>query len=517
MIKLCNFVTINYSFYKKVMKKYILYSLFISLSIAFFACEGAGNKDAVITGQVTDVSTGDPIADATVAITSPAEHTDFSKTDELGKYELDGININDVTDISITASATNFISKSRNLTVAPEDVQSNVNFELLSEDAEDDGGGEDGGEVSGKPAGAAAIILESISADAINIRQTGGNISSRFVFSVVDSAGRAIDTEGAVDVSFSILKGPGGGETVIPSKVRTNAEGKVVTSLFSGDSAGVVRVRAIVDRQDVGITVISDPILVAINGGFPSPDRFFVGSINTNLEGFGIISDNNAALEYPIVASVGDKFGNPVKVGTAVDFRTVGAAIIEGSALTDDFGSATVKLRPDGSRPTSHPDGAGYFNVIAKTVDENNNFVSRELRLLFTSSAASITINPTSVNIPSGGSQSFSYTVTDINGNPMAAGTNIGVSVATGIGATGDVGFTLGDFTQPGPGRTEFGFTVSDTDDESSDEVGTSITISVQSAATKSTTSLTIQGTRAKTGGWNFNSSSAKKKFIPRY
>lgn len=496
------------------MKNNLLFSLITILTVTIFACDGAKDKDAIITGQVSNLNTGDPIIGATVAINTPSELSDFTKTDSLGNYELNNLNVNDVIDVSITASATNFISKSRTLTLAPEDVQRNVDFELISENA-DDGGGNNGGQVSGKPAGAAAIILESISSESINIRQTGGNISSRFIFSVVDSAGRAIDTEGAVDVSFSILKGPGGGETVIPSKVRTNAVGQVVTSLFSGDSAGVVRVRAIVERTDVDVTVISDPILVAINGGFPSPDRFFVGSVNSNLEGYGIISDNNPALEYPIIASVGDKFGNPVKVGTAVDFRTIGAAVIEGSALTDEFGSASVKLRPDGSQPKTDPAGIGFFTVRAKTVDENNNFVSRDLKLLFTTSAANITINPTTVDIASGGSQSFVYSVTDLNGNPMSAGTKIAVSVATGLEASGDVGFTLGDFIEIGAGKTEFGFTVSDTDDESADEVGTSITITVSSASTKSTTSLTIQGTRAKAGGWNFNPTNSEQTFIP--
>ena len=203
-----------------------------------------------------------------------------------------------------------------------------------------------------------------------------------------------------------------------------------------------------------------------------------------------------------------------MKQGTAVDFRTEGAGIIEGSALTDAFGTAIVKLRPDGSRPTTDPLGTGFFTVKAKTVDENNDFVNQNLKLLFTTSQALISINPNSVNIPADGAQAFTYTVTDLNGNPMSAGSDISVSVATGLEASGDVGFSLGDFTSPGAGSTEFGFTVSDTDDENSDVIGTSITITVTSAGTGSTTSLTIQGTRAKTGGWNFDPKNSEHLFI---
>lgn len=499
------------------MKKYHLLSLLLLfLFVTINSCDtDNADDDVIITGQVSDSDSGDPILGATVEIQSPVELSDFVKTDSIGNYQFTGISIDEVTDITLTASSANFGDASQTLRVAPSDVLNNIDFELTPNDSQgpDDPGGD---EVSGDPEGAAAIILERISAESINIRQTGGQVSSTFTFVVQDSAGRAINTEGAVNVEFSILKGPGGGETVIPSSVTTNAAGQAVTSLFSGDSAGVVRVRALIDRSDVGLTIVSEPILVAINGGFPAPDRFFIASSNTNIEGFGLISGNNSSLEYDIVASVGDKFGNPVKRGTAVDFRTLGAGIIEGSALTNEFGTATVKLRPDGSRPTSDPQGTGFFTVKAKTVDENNDFVNQDLKLLFTTSQALISINPNSVNIPADGAQSFTYTVTDLNGNPMSAGSDIGVSVATGLEASGDVGFSLGDFTAPGAGSTEFGFTVSDTDDENADVIGTSITITVTSAGTGSTTSLTIQGTRAKSGGWNFDPSDTKTTFIER-
>ena len=495
------------------MKKYHLLSIFTLLFIISLNSCTNTNDEVIIAGQVSDADSGDPILGATVEIETPTLLADFVKTDSLGNYEFTGIDITEVTDIELTASAANFGDVSRSLKVAPSDILNNIDFELTPDDSQDpdDTGGD---EVSGEPEGAAAIILESLSSESINIRQTGGNISSRFTFSVVDSAGRAINTEGSVDVQFSILKGPGGGETVIPQTVTTNANGQAVTSLFSGDSAGVVRVRATIVRTDVGITIISDPILVAINGGFPSPDRFFIGTANNNIEGFGIISGNDGNLEYEVVASVGDKFGNPVKEGTAVDFRTEGAGIIEGSALTNEFGTAIVKLRPDGSRPTTDPSGTGFFTVKGKTVDENNDFVVKDLKLLFTTSQALITVNPSSVTIPSNGSQAFTYTVTDLNGNPMSAGSEISVSVATGLEAIGDVGFNLGDFTSTGAGKTEFGFTVSDTDDDSNDEVGTSITISVKAASTGSTTSLTIQGTRAKSGGWSFDPKNSERVFI---
>lgn len=494
------------------MKNYHLLSLLlIPFLLIISSCEPSEDENAIITGQVSDIDTGNIIPGATIEIESPTELSDFVKTDDQGNYELNGISISEVTDITIVASAPNYGDVTESFKIAPADVLENIDFELTSNDSSPDDGSDDGDQVSGKPQGAAAIILKQISAESINISQTGGEISSRFTFEVQDSAGRAINSEGAAEVQFSIIKGPGGGETVIPDRVTTNANGQAVTSLFSGDSAGVVRVRALIDRSDVGLTIVSEPILIAINGGFPSPDKFFIGSANTNLEGYGLISGNN--LVYDIVASVGDRFGNAVKEGTAVDFRTIGAGVIEGSALTDAFGTAVVRLRPDGSSPTSDPSGTGFFTVKAKTVDENNDYIEKDLKLLFTTSQAIISVNPTTVNIPSNGSQAFTYSVTDLNGNPMSSGSEISVEVATGLSAVGDVSFTLGNYTTTGAGSTDFGFTVSDTDDANADVVGTTITIKVQSASTGSLTSLTINGTRAKTGGWKFDPTDIEQTF----
>ncbi|MDZ7715013.1 MAG: hypothetical protein U5J95_02255 [Balneolaceae bacterium] len=88
--------------------------------------------------------------------------------------------------------------------------------------------------------------------------------------------------------------------------------------------------------------------------------------------------------------------------------------------------------------------------------------------------------------------------VTDQNGNPLPPGTQFTVEVGEGLDATGDANFTLGDYLFPGPGTTEFSFSVTDTDEEASDVGGTSITVRVTTPAGK-TASTTIDGTRAKT------------------
>ena len=89
--------------------------------------------------------------------------------------------------------------------------------------------------------------------------------------------------------------------------------------------------------------------------------------------------------------------------------------------------------------------------------------------VLFPSSSCHLTgissilkISPTSVNIPNGGSQSFSYYVGDQNGNPLAAGTAITVGVeGDNVDSQGDINLTLPD-TQSS-GWTQFNFLVYDT------------------------------------------------------
>lgn len=486
------------------MKKLSLlpFAFLATLLILISSCQ-TSDDSVLIEGIVTDEQTGDPISRATVQITSPQEFFDvYSMSDSSGNYSLSDIDVNEVTDLQITASATDYEDKVRSIKVSPEEVYSNFDFELTPESTGDPtpGDGDDDDEtVSGESAGAARLQLVSVSEDFINVRGTGGVENATFSFVVLDSAGRAINLDNQVEVQFNMIKSPGGGETILPDRVETNAQGKVVGNLASGDSSGVVRIEALIERPEVGLTIRSTPIMIAIQSGFPAPDRFFIAADFYNIEGYGIVpGEGSSTFDNVVTASVGDKHGNPVKAGTAVDFRTELGGIIEGSSLTDENGRASVMLRPDGSTPTSSPLGVGFIKVHAKTVDEFNNYIHKDLDMLLTTRHANISITPQQVDIPANGSQSFSYTVTDLNGNPMAAGTEISVEVANGLEAVGDVGFNLGDYFQTGPGRTEFGFTVSDTDDENSDETGTSITISVTAPSSGSVTTLTVQGTRAK-------------------
>ncbi|RNC85351.1 MAG: hypothetical protein ED557_00835 [Balneola sp.] len=471
------------------MKRIFFYAL-VLFSVGT-ACQSSSDDFVTIRGNVSDASSGNALPGAALIIDSPSSLSGtFTSTDSVGNYVFGDIDISDATDITIRASQTGYISESTTITALPGQTIS-LDFDLSEEGS--GSGDEDDDEVLGEPGIPAAIVLTNVSEESINIRQTGGTVSSTFSFEVQDSSGRSMNEETPVDVNFQILKGPGGGESVVPNRVTTNSNGAVVSNLFSGDSAGVVRIEAFINRTD-GIRISSSPIVIAIHGGFPSPDRFFVAPVNFNLEGYSLL---DASLEYSISASVGDRWGNPVKEGTAVDFRTE-AGIIDGSALTNDRGFASVVLSPDGSTPGIGTSDVGFFTVTAKTVDENNDFITRDVELLFTTREATITFTSGAFDIPSNGSDNVTFTVTDLNGRPMAAGTTINVSSLSDIEVTGDSDITLGDYFTGGPGRTEFTVTVSDIDDTDASTQAATVTVTVTTPSGNET-SATLTGTRAKT------------------
>src|SRR5690554_2813381 len=194
------------------MNKYIRLSFLLVFGfMLILSCKPSSSDDAIIQGQVTDATTGNLISGANVEIDTPQELRKFVKTDSTGSYTLSGIDISEVTEVIITASAATFRSNSETLRLAPKDVIKNLNFKLLPNE-DDTGGGSDEnpGQVSGPSTGAAVLILESVQRETIDIKETGGIVNSAFTFQVQDSSGRALDLSNAVNVEFEVLTGPGG-------------------------------------------------------------------------------------------------------------------------------------------------------------------------------------------------------------------------------------------------------------------------------------------------------------------
>ncbi|WP_026166555.1 carboxypeptidase regulatory-like domain-containing protein [Gracilimonas tropica] len=479
------------------MKRIFTFSVLIISAIIVFGCT-TEDDFVVIQGNVSDTQTGDALSGATVLITTPAEFNNvFTRTDENGNYNLGDIDISEVTDFTLSASATGYVDAVRTVKIAPGDNITGFNFELEEEGSDDDQGSDDNGnEVGGESGGPAQIQLTNVTSPAINVAETGGITSTTFTFEVQDSAGRTVDRD--YEVMFEIIRGPGGGEYITPEIGKTDNDGLVTSNLVSGDSSGTVRMQAVIEREDIGVTIRSTPVIVSISSGFPHPANFNVGPNVYNFDAYGLIDEDH---KNNITASVGDLKGNPVKQGTAVYFSSKYGGLVNGSATTNENGFATVNLSANGSSPQDHPNGIGFIDVTAQTVDKDNNYIYETFSMLLTTPQAVISVEPDVMNVSNGGSQNFDVTITDLNGYPMAANTQIEINTGTGLNASGDiVSLQLGDYFQAGPGSTEFSVSISDADPDEAQTTDGSFTITVTSPSGAVTTK-TIKGTRAKVNG----------------
>ena len=155
--------------------------------------------------------------------------------------------------------------------------------------------------------------------------------------------------------------------------------------------------------------------------------HFAVAAPKLNYPEYGIIG-----YEIPFTAFVGDKYTNPVRQGTSVYFEAT-SGIIEGSNLTDDLGRSTVTLLTQPFPNLSEGGfGPGSFKVTSSSIDENNNKIQTSTVRLLTG-LPHITVTPITFDIQNGGSQTFNYTVSDGNGNPMSEGQTISVKVSKEI------------------------------------------------------------------------------------
>ncbi|MEK9138878.1 MAG: hypothetical protein AAB393_17290, partial [Bacteroidota bacterium] len=237
---------------------------------------------------------------------------------------------------------------------------------------------------------AATIALVGLTRNAISVREVGGEETSIVTFEVRDSLGRAVDRAHQVTVSFTFQQNPpGGGEFFSPLSVPTDqVTGRVQTAVNSGTKAGVVQIvaQAVVASR----TIRSAPVVIDIYGGFPVDSHFSIGAQKLNFPGYDILG-----LTDRITVLAGDKYGNPVKPGTAIYFSTTGG-VITASGYTDSKGGATADLISGNPRPVDPLRGAGFARVSATTVGEFRETVTDTMFVLFSGTGSIKNVSPTS-------------------------------------------------------------------------------------------------------------------------
>ncbi len=449
-------------------RNYILFALFIMLSAFLIGCEtkttdpttdDSDTTDAVtITGQVVSAQSGDALSGAIIKITDGLI-VKGATTGANGKFSVK-FELDSDTDLTIVAFKAGYFQDTTSVFAIMNTEVEVPLFQLQRDESSNVGG------FSGR---AASIYLYSQSSEFIGVKQSGSIESAQIVFEIMDSSGIVIGEGNAIDVSFRFGSAPNGGEYLYPSSIKSNALGKVSVSMNTGIKAGVTQIiaEAVVD----GKPIASKPVNISIHGGFPDLAHFSIGSDKINYPYYHLING-----ESKITVLLGDKYSNPVRPGTAVYFKS-DAAVISGSSLTNSQGVAGVSLLSGNPKPNDPVYGHGFFYIHASTINENENEINTKTRLLF-SGVPVLTLSPQTVNVPNGGSQSFSYTVSDEFGNPLASGNSYTVSVTTDgdAGVAGDVNVSMPDVQN---GYTSFSFAVLDTKVDEAKPAAITVTVNV--------------------------------------
>jgi len=400
---------------------------------------GGGSNEVTLSGRVLDASSN-PVNDALVTF----QFTDGSdeavertaQTDSAGHFSK-SLEVDQTVEVVITAS------------------KKEANVQQVRQVSPDAGPMDDlsftlsiGSEENREPGRPTNIILQGQSASAIRVQESGGTSVARLTFQVVDSTGKAIDIDQAVDVNFRFGKQPGDA-TLTPSTVTTNGQGQATVNVLSGKTAGVVQLLATTQRPD-GTELKSKPVGLAIHGGLPNKCHFSLGPAQFNFPGLTEFGVSNS-----INVFVGDKYGNPVVPGTSVYFST-NAGIIGGSAKTGQQGQGEVTLSsanplPDSGVATIRAETVGTDDVNtivdpdncpepAETGNENTIFDT--IPVLF-SGRPEVKVKPDSAELD----QTYTLSVWDAEyHNPLAPGTTIQVEAeGTKVKATGSTEVTLGD------------------------------------------------------------------------
>jgi hypothetical protein len=254
----------------------------------------------------------------------------------------------------------------------------------------------------------------------------------------------------------------------------TDQNGEVITTVNSGIRPTTFRVQATLPS---GISTMSDSIVVTT--GLPVQKAFSLSVTTANVEGWNYDSGTTtAATKVNILLA--DQFGNPVPDGTPVVFQTNLGAVGSASkgACNTENGGCTVDFRTQDPRsntantpstpcnnygagtllPTPLPSPlpplvmddsrrAGVATICASSTDGTNT-VFKKVAIFFSGSTA-FNVYPDGAAAPLTGavfdlgrvgateSKVFNLLISDVNQNPMPAGTKVEIANITNGSAIG--------------------------------------------------------------------------------
>jgi hypothetical protein len=332
-----------------------------------------------------------------------------------------------------------------------------------------------------------------------------GNVENTVItYQVNDSLGIPIDKSRRTYATYSLQFAPnsftGGGSppTIIPAADSTDDLGKLRISIVSGTEAGVITLKARIILAG-GTIIESNPVKITVHAGYADQRHFSL------IPGRYVFPSFDALNQVGFTVVVGDTFSNPVQAGTAIYFNSQAGVMQTGSSTsplsryTDGTGTAGATLFTVNPLPNAPPfeyipgpgdpyyfqmgagssggQRAGFHWVWASTQGKGGARVGDSVLVCWNKAPITFTGIPGAiVHIPRAGTSApISMTIKDANGNPLADGTTITVSViyttdVVGISFGVFGGLSTGQFLMPnaafarftGPGTTDFTFSVSD-------------------------------------------------------
>lgn len=283
--------------------------------------------------------------------------------------------------------------------------------------------------------------------------------SSIFVFEIQDNLGRAIPVKN-VPIDFLLTGAPG---TFSPSRQFTDSLGNAKTIFYSGTDTGSVSIQA-----EYG-SILSATQNLIILPGLPSAVRLSLirppdSTKKVNFPGAVFTSSDKIGEAHAIVT---DLYGNPVAIGTEVDFSSNGGRI-NPSGYTNSGGLAIVDWY--GGAPTG---AAGIVTVKAKVGS-----LADSATVVY-SNAPQVSIVALPNPFRHGIDTIITFRVRDVNGNPLAQGTTIHLGVS---GSASNYVLASGDTTLPDTKDTAYtyiSYHVRDTNTVILDNRNLSFTLSV--------------------------------------
>ncbi|HPG40209.1 MAG TPA: hypothetical protein PLP19_14840 [bacterium] len=194
------------------------------------------------------------------------------------------------------------------------------------------------------------------------VKETGNLEQTTITARVLSQTGTPVSND--VSVKFTILSGPGGGESIFPARAGSSTEsvpiktvnGEAKVTLKSGTRSGTVRIQAeAVGEYDIMARITN----VVIRSGPPymwidPNDKNHVESHMTIAFDYVNQDGWHNVRNYEVTVYVGDRYNNPVEAGTAV-YLTSTAGIITTDIVTDSKGVGHALLMSANPRPYLNP------------------------------------------------------------------------------------------------------------------------------------------------------------------